>query len=221
MGKPKQQPHEYVRGGTAKLLTLFHPKTGKLHVKGVKRSTNAVLHPWLKQELKAIVAKLPEHSKKQVLTPEQNRALWQRWQEGLTCKFTLAQDLPPLRMLLIWDNLAGHKTAELICWFMDQGIMPLYTPLAGSWLNMAESVQRIISRRALAGQHPENPEQIIDWLEATATHWNQHPTPFEWGGKRQARRVRARQRRHALGASGACTTRPVRRKPRNREWLSA
>ena len=165
-----------------------------------------------------IVAKLPE---KQRLAPEENRALWQRWQEGLKIKFSLAQDLPPLRMLLIWDNLAGHKTPELICWLMTQGIMPLYTPLAGSWLNMAESVQRIISRRALAGQHPKNPEQIIDWLEATAKHWNRQPTPFVWGGKRQARRVRARQRRHALGASGACTSIPVRRKPIEKEWLCA
>ena len=32
--------------------------------------------------------------------------------------------------------------------------MPLYTPLAGSWLNLAESLQRSITRRALAGQHP-------------------------------------------------------------------
>jgi len=29
--------------------------------------------------------------------------------------------------------------------------MPLYTPIGGLWLNMAESVQRIIVRRALAG----------------------------------------------------------------------
>ena len=27
-GKPSVQPQEYVRGGTAKLLTLFRPKTG-------------------------------------------------------------------------------------------------------------------------------------------------------------------------------------------------
>jgi hypothetical protein len=27
-GKPVGQPHEYIRGGTAKLLTLFRPATG-------------------------------------------------------------------------------------------------------------------------------------------------------------------------------------------------
>ena len=29
VGEPIRYPHEYVRGGTAKLLTLFHPVTGR------------------------------------------------------------------------------------------------------------------------------------------------------------------------------------------------
>ncbi|WP_406585131.1 hypothetical protein [Deinococcus aetherius] len=52
-------------------------------------------------------------------------------------------------MWLVLDNLTGHKTPDLVCWLMRQGIMPLYTPVAGSWLNMAESIQRILVRRAL------------------------------------------------------------------------
>ncbi|GCF11073.1 hypothetical protein KDI_46370 [Dictyobacter arantiisoli] len=43
------------------------------------------------------------------------------------------------------------------------GIMPLYTPLGGSGLNMTESVQRIIVHRALSGQYPQTQEQIITW----------------------------------------------------------
>ncbi len=126
-------------------------------------------------------------------------------------RITLPERLPALRMLLVMDNLIGHKTPEFVLWLFSQGIMPLYTPLSGSWLNMAESVQRIIHRRALAGQHPQTPEQIIQLLEDTVQGWNRNPTPFEWGGKRQARRQRSRQRRYALGGSGACTRRPVRR----------
>jgi hypothetical protein len=89
----------------------------------------------------------------------------------------------------------------LVRWLLGQGILPLYTPLSGSWLNMAESLQRIIVERALAGQHPRAPEEIIQWLEETVAAWNAAPTPFVWGGKRRARRQRARQRR--LGGSGA------------------
>ena len=66
---------------------------------------------------------------------------------------------------------------------------------------MAESVQRIIVGRALAGQHPRTADEIIQWLEETVAGWNRAPTPFVWDGKRRERRVRARQRR--LGGSGA------------------
>jgi hypothetical protein len=64
----------------------------------------------------------------------------------------------------------------------------LVHPLGGSWLNMAESIQRILVRRVLSGQHPQTPQQIIEWLEAVARAWNHDPTPFEWGGDRAARR---------------------------------
>lgn len=55
---PAEYPHEYLRAGTAKLLTLFHPKNGKVRVKGVQSCTNQVLHPWLKQELAEILQSL-------------------------------------------------------------------------------------------------------------------------------------------------------------------
>jgi hypothetical protein len=214
VGQPLHQPHEYVRGGTTKLLTLLHPATGTVRVKGVISSANVVLHPWLQEQLSAIVEELPQRGP--VSDQAANRAQWERWQEGLTEKFTLMPELPELRMLLIWDNLAGHKTPEMVCWLMRHGIMPLYTPLGGSWLNMAESVQRILTRRALEGEHPRSPAEIIAWLEATARAWNRQPTPFVWGGARHARRERARHWRraaypslHALGGSGACSIEPV------------
>jgi hypothetical protein len=77
-------------------------------------------------------------------------------------RFTLPQALPPLRLLLVLDNLAGHKTPDFVLWLVAHGIMPLYTPLAGSWLNMAESVQRILARRALAGQCPEKLSEKVN-----------------------------------------------------------
>src|SRR5262249_43998709 len=114
-----------------------------------------------------------------------------------------------LWMLLVLDNRAGPKPPEFVCWLFARGVMPLYTPLGGSWLNMAESVQRILKRRALDGQHPTTAEAIIGWFEAAAGHWNEAPTPFEWGGKRAARRKRQHERRHRLGGSGAYTRRPT------------
>ena len=207
-GEPARYPHEHVRDGTAKLLTLFHPSTGEVRVHGVSSCTNPVLHGWLEPQLEAILATLPTPV---VLPPAENMAQWWRWQRGLVWPLGLGTALPPLRMLLVLDNLAGHRTPRFVGWLLDHGIMPLYTPLGGSWLNMTESVQRILIRRGLAGTHPESVASIIDQLEATAAGWNAAPTPFEWGGRRAARRHRAHERRHALGGSGACTRRPVRR----------
>ena len=48
-GYPRHLPHEYARGGTAKLLTLFRPMTGEVRAKGVLSAPNAVLHPWRKR----------------------------------------------------------------------------------------------------------------------------------------------------------------------------
>lgn len=214
LGRPVTYPPDYVRGGTAKLLTLFHPVSGRVNVRAVTRTPNTVLHPWLKTELAAVIAALPpinEAVRTQDTT--QRRGAWERWQEGLSVRFTLLQDLPPLRVLLILDNLAGHKTPELVCWLMAHGIMPLYTPVGGSWLNMAESMQRILVRRALSGQQPETPAQIMAWLEVVAQSWNVAPTPFIWGGKRALRRQRQRERHHSLGGSGAVIRQPV---PRSR-----
>ena len=204
VGRPGRQPHESVRLGTVKLLTLRRPATGAVRVKGVTRCPNGVLQAWLKGEGEALLATLPESSP--VQDPRANRAQWTPWQAGLHVTITLPADLPPLRLLLVWDNLAGHHTPELLLWLFQRGVMVLSTPLAGSWLNRAESLQRILKRRALDGQHPQTVEELITWLEATARGWNAAPTPFVWGGKRAARRVRARERRRALAGSGACCT---------------
>lgn len=209
-GDPARQPHEYIRNGTAKVLTLFHPADGRVRIEGVTACPNGVLHPWLKRELSAVLAGLPDPPP----TAKASRAAWEHWQAGLAAGPTLPAELPPLRMLLVLDNLAGHKTLAFVLWLFAHGILPLYTPVGGSWLNMAESIQRVLKRRALDGQQPTTPAEIIAWFEAVARHWNADPTPFEWGGKRAARRQRQRARRHRLGGSGAQTRRPVARKGR-------
>ena len=86
-------------------------------------------------------------------------------------------------------------------WLCHQGILPLYTPLSGSWLNLAEALQHLSVRRASDGQHPQTATEIITWLEDTVAGWNAEPAPFVWDGKRRERRQRARQRR--LGGATA------------------
>ena len=177
-GEPARQPHEYLRDGTAKVLTLFHPKDGQVRLAGVTSCTNAVLHPWLRGELTSVLEAIPAPAGEPAAAA---RVAWERWQDGLTVKPTLLSELPPLRMLLVLDNLAGHKTAAFVCWLFAHGIMPLDTPISGSWLNMAESLQRILKRRALGGQHPERTGQIIGWFERHPEyHLHFTPTSGSW-----------------------------------------
>lgn len=202
-GKASLQPHEYLRDGGAKLMTLFRPATGELRAKGVTSITNAVLHPWLQEQLLSVLES-EEEQKKQVAQnatgkKKEEAAQYSQWETWVGWR--LNDRYPPLRMILVWDNLAGHHSNAMVDWLFKHGIMPLYTPVSGSWLNMAESVQRIIVRRALSGQYPQTQGQIIEWLEQTVDGWNQNPTPFVWNGKRRERRQRAKLRR--LAGSGA------------------
>lgn len=208
-GQPARQPHEYVRGGTAKLLTLFRPATGEVRAEPVEHATNAVLHPWLQRELSAILAQCPP------LPPEPTPGRrWSDWDRHPDADL-LDAHRPPVRVLLIWDNLKGHLSPPIVQWCAERGIVPLYTPLGGSWLNLTESVQRILVRRALAGQHPQSAQEVMAWLAATVRGWNAAPTPFVWGGKRRQRRQRARERRHVLGGSRGYTRRPLPRRKRS------
>lgn len=151
-GKPARHPSEYVRNGTAKFLTMFHPADGRVSIEGVATCPNSVLHPWLKQELSSALAGLPTPS------AETTREEWERWQEGLSVRFTLPEKLPPLRMLLILDNLAGHKTPEFVLWLVSQGIMPLFIPLwvahGSIWLNRSSAFSSDARSRVSIPKHP-------------------------------------------------------------------
>src|SRR3954462_11597487 len=135
-GEPATRPHEYIRGGTTKILTLFHPASGQVRLQPAACCTNAVLHPWLRECLSAILAELPGPTASQDAAATQ--AAWAVWQAGLMVPFTLPDNLPPLRLFLVGDNLACHKTPDLVLWLCAHGVMPLYTPVGGSWLNMAQ-----------------------------------------------------------------------------------
>jgi hypothetical protein len=188
------------------MLTLFHPATGQVRALPVTQSTNAILHAWFQEELTQILSQLPD------LEPQAQDAWGRHFRDWCdTDEETSDKDWPLVRLIVVLDNLVGHYTPSLVVWCILHGIVLLYTPLGGSWLNLAESIQRIIVRRALSGQHPESADEIKEWLSATVRGWNADPTPFAWRGKRWERRQRFRER-HRLGGSCGYTYRPVRRR---------
>jgi len=167
----------------------------------VTNAPTAVLHPWLQGELEQVLATLPPPA---ATAPHPELREWATW-----LGYDPPAPLPPLRALLIWDNLAGHLSADIVPWLSAHGVLPLYTPLGGSWLNMTESVQRIVCGRALNGTHPQTQEELLTFLDEAVAGWKAHPTPFTWRGKRYERRQRARERRRQrrLGGSGAVAQR--------------
>jgi hypothetical protein len=111
-GQPTRQPHEYVRGGTAKLLTLFRPATGAVRAKGVRSAPNVVLHPWLHEQVHAILTHLETPPLPvRVPVPEEHPLLL-TWQHGWWSS-EQPKPAPVLRLLVIWDNLAGHLSYHM------------------------------------------------------------------------------------------------------------
>lgn len=111
-GVPATQPHEYIRGGTAKLLTLFRPATGEVRALPVTRSTNTVLHPWLEGELAAV---LPPASTVGGKGEDAACTFWMAWMTWGWTPERLAQSAacpaPAVRLLLVLDRLpaqSGH-----------------------------------------------------------------------------------------------------------------
>src|SRR4051812_50060202 len=100
--QPATQPHEYIRGGTTKILTLFHPASGQVRLQPAPRCTNAVLHPWLRERLSAILTALPVPQAS--LDSTVTRAAWTVWQAGPAMPFPLPHTPPPLRPLPVLGN---------------------------------------------------------------------------------------------------------------------
>jgi hypothetical protein len=114
-GMPAHRPHEDVRGGTAKRLTRFRPATGEVRAQPTVRTPNAVLQPWVQQEVTALLADLPRPDP---AAPGRRATDWW-WGQGDPPAWLA--DLPPVRLLLIWDTLAGHRTPALVEWLVERG----------------------------------------------------------------------------------------------------
>ena len=181
-----------------------------MRLAGALSCAHEVLRGWLKQQLSAIFSLLPV-----LITGGAWASLpgaWDVWQAHLTQKPLLPQGLPPLRRWLVMDHRAGDKTPEFVGWLFCHGSRPLYTPLGGSGLNSAQSIQPILKRRALSGPQPNTPDEILAWSLAAAAHCNRDTTPLSGGGERWLGRQRQRERRHRLGGSGAYARTPMRRR---------
>ena len=101
-------------GNSQVVDALSRPATGDVHAKGVLSAPNAVLHPWLQEELQQALDLLDQEPLAvRVPLPEDHPLLltWQHWYWS----YERPKPTPALRLILIWDNLAGLSGRTTWC----------------------------------------------------------------------------------------------------------
>src|SRR5256884_7744298 len=111
------------------------------YIPGCKSSCSAFLRVRKRPATRKVISRLP-------LPQTEVAAQCQQW--GTCLGWRLSDRYPPLRMCLVGDNLAGLSLDKMVEWLFVYGIMPLYTALGGSWLNIGESLHRILVLRDLS-----------------------------------------------------------------------
>ncbi len=148
-GQPRRQDYEYVRHGTACLLACVEPLAGWRNV-------------------------LPSAQRTKVDFARQ-------------MKYLVDERYPEARLVhVVLDNLNTHTFGALYEAFgaaearrIAKKLRFHYTPVHGSWLNMAEIELSVLSRDCLGKRHPS-----IEALTATITSWqlrrNRDRATIQW-----------------------------------------
>ena len=196
-GDRARQPHEYLRDDTAKVLTLFHPADGRVHVRGRRRARTRYYTPGSSESWARSAPHCPVSLRPSRPSPGGRAGV------GAGAGRSLDQA----------DSARGIAASTT-------------TPVPGQPGRSQDARVRLPALRArhhvavhsggrVVAEHgrerPANPQasgirpataRIIAWFEAVAEHWNSTPTPFICGGKRATRRQRKRERRHRLETQG-------------------
>ena len=77
----------------------------------------------------ALLAEIEQAHPAASLPPEAERPWYAQWEAWLG--HPPRRSLPPVCIILVLENLAGHLSYYLVRWFFDHGVMPLYTPVGG------------------------------------------------------------------------------------------
>ena len=148
-GRPARIDYEYVRHGVRNLFLWVEPLTGRRHVQVTERRT--------KQDWARFIRDLVD-----VRYPEAER------------------------VVLVLDNLNTHVAAALYETFPPAEARRVlarlelhYTPVHGSWLNMAEIELSVLARQCLNRRIPDA-ETLAAEVAAWETRRNTRQTPIAW-----------------------------------------
>ena len=104
-----------------------------------------------------------------------------RHEEFLDFLNLLTRTYPRRELHLVLDNVATHKTPEVLGWLARHERFHLhFTPTSASWLNQVETWFSILSRQAIRRGSFESVRALIAAIEAFTRAWNAGSTPFTW-----------------------------------------
>jgi transposase len=82
---------------------------------------------------------------------------------------------------LIADNYATHKHPQVKAWLARHPRFHLhFTPTYSSWLNQVERWFGLITQQAIRRGSFRNVRQLVDKIEQSVAHYNEHKRPFVW-----------------------------------------
>ena len=103
------------------------------------------------------------------------------------------------KIVLVMDNLNTHSPASFYeafepaeAWRLSQKLEIHYTPLHGSWLNMAEIELSVLGRQALSGRMATMP-QVQERVAAWQQRRNQQQATITWRFTSQDARIKLKR----------------------------
>ena len=148
-GQPAREDYEYERHGTANLFMVFEPLAGTRHVEVTERRTN--------QDFARVIRRLVDE--------------WYPQAE---------------KVVLVLDNLSTHTPAALYEAFPAEQARALaqrleihYTPVHGSWLNVAEIELSVLAKQCL-DRRIGSAERLRSEVDAWAHERNTDQSRVVW-----------------------------------------
>lgn len=84
-------------------------------------------------------------------------------------------------LILIMDNLAVHKTMDVLLWALAHPrVRFLFQPTYAPWLNLIEPWWKTLRSLALKGKRFTNEQHIRQAIEQATCYWNQRRKPYQW-----------------------------------------
>ncbi len=148
-GRPARIDYEYVRHGVRNLFLWVEPLAGRRHVHVTERRT--------KQDWARFIRELVD-----VHYPHAERVVLVLDNLNIHVSGALYETFPPAEARRVLARLELH-----------------YTPVHGSWLNMAAIELSVLSRQCLDRRIPDA-DTLSEEVAAWEARRNAHPTPIEW-----------------------------------------